>query len=383
MTGIPTPRCFFLGLAIGLCLGARGVPRVEVPTVGVALGEVATGVEASGRAEIANTGDSPLVVSRLEACCGASARLKPMTVPAGGKATLTVTLKPSFPGMIAKSVTLCCDDPVRPLVELPVTGRAVAFGGERPPAVATVFAAVIVAGLVDGFNPCAFALMLSLAGVLAVGGRRRRSRVAGGLAFCAATFITYMLMGLGLLQALRALESLRTVRDVLMAFMALALFVLAFLSLRDAARFRRIPVLSVVALKLPERVRDLVRKIAAASWSGPAVVVTGLGCGFLVTLLDALCTGQVYVPVLALLAREPEAWRSLALLVAYNLAFVAPLVAVFVLAARTTDAFTLAKWSSRNVIPAKIAVAVVFLVLAVLVFPSVGGRLADALYPRV
>ena len=85
------------------------------------------------------------------------------------------------------------------------------------------------------------------------------------------------------------------------------------------------------------------------------------------TLLDALCTGQVYVPVLALISREPGAWRSFALLVLYNLALIAPLVAVFVLASKTTDAFQMAKWSSRNVIPAKVALGVVFALLGVLI----------------
>ena len=96
---------------------------------------------------------------------------------------------------------------------------------------------------------------------------------------------------------------------------------------------------------------------------GPAVALAGFGCAFLVTLLDALCTGQVYVPVLALISREPGAWRSFALLALYNLAFVSPLVVVFVLASKTTDAFQMAKWSSRNVIPAKIALGVMFAIL--------------------
>ena len=126
------------------------------------------------------------------------------------------------------------------------------------------------------------------------------------------------------------------------------------------------PVFSVVTLKLPEGVKILIRKIVMESWSGPAVALAGFGCAFLVTLLDALCTGQVYVPVLALISREPGAWRSFALLALYNLAFIAPLVAVFVLASKTTDAFQMAKWSSRNVIPAKIALGVMFALLGIL-----------------
>lgn len=374
-------RFVFIALLLLTWFCVRAEPRVEVSPPGVALGEVTAGVEAKGSLELSNSGDSPLVVSDVMACCGASAELVPMTVPAGGRATLVVTLKPQLPGEFSKSITISCNDPKNPTVVVPVSGVAV---DGRGPSAASRFTlpAILLSGLVDGFNPCSFAIMISLAGILAIGGRRRRDRIAGGIAFCAASFLTYVLMGLGLMKALRALEELRIVHDLVMGVLALALFVLSFLSFRDAARFRRVPVFTVVTLKLPEGVKNLIRSIAMLGWRGSAVVLAGFGCGFLVTLLDALCTGLVYVPVLALIAREPGAWRSFVFLVAYNLAFIAPLVAVFVFASRTTDAFQMAKWSSRNVIPAKIALGVVFIVLGVLVFPRVGGKLADALFPR-
>ena len=93
----------------------------------------------------------------------------------------------------------------------------------------------------------------------------------------------------------------------------------------------------------------------------------GIGCGFLVTLLDSLCTGQVYVPVLALISREPGTWRSLFLLALYNLAFIAPLIAVFMLAAKGADAAQMSRWSKRNVFPSKLALGVVFALLGFLV----------------
>ena len=352
-----------------------------MPQGGILLGDVEPGEAVTATVVVSNAAERTISVSRVKACCGGEAELSPMSVPSKGEAMLTLKMRAQIPGEIAKAVTLYCDDPHQPIVKVPVTGRVVE-SAEVKMMTGVTLATVIAAGFVDGFNPCSFAIMISLAGILAIGGRRRRARIAGGLAFCAASFLTYMLMGLGLMQALRALEGLRLVHDVALGVLALALFVLSFLSFRDAARFRRIPVFTVVTLKLPEGVKNLIRTIAMSSWSGPAVVLAGFGCGFLVTLLDALCTGQVYVPALALISREPGAWRSVALLALYNLAFIVPLVAVFVLASRTTDAFQMAKWSSRNVIPAKIALGVVFLVLGVLVFPRVGGRLADALHPR-
>ena len=357
---------------------ALAAPRLAVPPEGVAFGDIPAGESASKTIELRNVSLSPVAISQVKGCCGADASLSSMLLAPSSSATLSVSLKPPLPGEFSKHVRIFCDDPERPVVVVPFTG--VAVEGQSPnAALRFTLPAVILAGVVDGFNPCSFAIMISLAGILAIGGRRRRARVLGGLAFCLGSFLTYMLMGLGLMQALRALEGLRTARDVVMTLLALVLFVLAFLSVRDAFRFRKVPVFSVVTLKLPEGVKNLIRTIAMSSWSGPAVVAAGLGCGFLVTLLDALCTGQIYVPVLALISREPGAWRSFWLLIIYNLAFISPLVAVFVIASKTTDAFQMAQWSSRNVFPAKIALGFMFAVLGALLLPAFGARLAELL----
>ena len=362
-----------LSAAMALCAFAS--PRLAVPPEGVAFGEIPASEPAAKSVELRNVSQSPVAISQVKGCCGADASLSTMRIEPSAAAKLSVSLKAMLPGEFSKHVRILCDDPGSPVVVVPVTGTAVESRSARAASHWTL-PTVVLAGIVDGFNPCSFAIMISLAGILAIGGRKRKARILGGLSFCAGTFVTYMLMGLGLMQALKVLEGLRVVHDVVMALLALSLFVLSFLSFRDALRFRKIPVFSVVTLKLPEGVKVLIRKIAMESWSGPAVVLAGFGCAFLVTLLDALCTGQVYVPVLALISREPGAWRSFALLALYNLAFVFPLVAVFVLASKTTDAFQMAKWSSRNVIPAKIALGFAFAVLGLLVFPGLAERLA-------
>ena len=366
-----------LVLALGFpAVPAFAAPRLVAPPEGVSFGEIAAGEEASKSVELRNASAHEVAVSQVRGCCGAEAALSPMRVGPGQAATLAVTVRPQLPGEFSKHVRVLCDDPESPVVVVPVTGTAAAG---RSPAAASRFTlpAVVVAGAVDGFNPCAFSIVIALAGILAVGGRRRRARMLGGWAFCLGSFLTYMAMGLGLMRALRALEGLKTAHDVVMAALALSLFVLAFLSVRDAFRYRRAGEPSVITLQLPGRVKALIRAVAEASWGGPTVVVAGLGCGFLVTLLDSLCTGQVYVPVLALISREPGAWRSFACLALYNLAFIAPLVAVFMLAAKGADAAQMSKWSKRNVFPSKLALGALFAALGVLVL--LGTRLSSFL----
>ncbi len=366
-----------LGLSVvfaAFVFAAAATPRLEVPAAGVALGEIVAGESASGTVTIRNAGDSPLGVSRVKACCGATAKLSSLNLAPGASAVLTVTLKSQLPGEISKSVHLYCDDPKSPVAVIPVTGTARARRTDGAVSRFTLLA-VVMAGVADGFNPCAFSIVIALAGILAVGGRHQRARMLGGWAFCFGSFLTYVLMGLGLMRALKALDGLETVRDVVMGALALSLFVLSFLSVRDAFRYRRARVPSVITLQLPDRVKKLIRVVAETSWSGPTVVIAGVGSGFLVTMLDSLCTGQVYVPVLALISREPEALRAFGMLIVYNLAFIAPLVTVFVLAAKGADAAQMSRWSKRNVFPSKIGLGVMFAVLGVLVLPWFGAWL--------
>ena len=330
--------------------------RLVVPPDGVAFGEIPAGEAAAKSVVLRNVSTLPVAVSQVKGCC--------------------VSLKAMLPGEFSKHVQILCDDPESPVINIPVTGMAVE-GQTSNAASRFTLPAIVLAGIADGFNPCAFSIVIVLAGILAVGGRRRRARMLGGWAFCAGSFLTYMAMGLGLMQAIKALEGLRTVHDVVMIALAASLFVLAALSVRDAFRYRRARVPSVITLQLPGRVKKLIRAVAEASWGGPAVVAAGLGCGVLVTLLDSLCTGQVYVPVLALISREPGAWRSFALLSVYNLAFIAPLVVVFVLAANGADSERMSRWSKRNVFPSKIALGVVFAILGALILMRFGARLAE------
>jgi hypothetical protein len=67
---------------------------------------------------------------------------------------------------------------------------------------------VLVAGLVDGLNPCAFATIVFFISYLAFVGRRRREVLAVGVAFTAGVFLTYLGVGAGLLRFLATLPFL-------------------------------------------------------------------------------------------------------------------------------------------------------------------------------
>ncbi len=368
--------CIALNLVLATFSGFAA-PRLIVPPEGVAFGEISAGEAAEKAIELRNVSSFPVLISQVKGCCGADAALSSMRIEPSSGATLKVSLKPTIPGEFSKHIRILCDDPECPVVVIPVTGAAVEMPSTNISSQWT-FLTVLLAGLADGFNPCAFSIIIVLAGILAVGGRKRRARLLGGWSFCTASFLTYMAMGLGLMRVLRALEGLRLFYDIVMTMLSITLFILGFLSVRDAYRYRKEKVPSAIALQLPDKVKRLIRVVAETSWNGPAVVVTGFGCGFLVTLLDSLCTGQIYIPVLALISREVEAWRSFVFLAVYNLAFIAPLIVIFILAAKGADSERMSRWSKRNVFPSKIAMGFVFVILGALILPKFGGFLVEA-----
>ncbi|MCL7454073.1 MAG: hypothetical protein M8467_13600, partial [Anaerolineae bacterium] len=64
---------------------------------------------------------------------------------------------------------------------------------------------VLGAGLIDGLNPCAFATLVFFISYLAFTGRRGRDILFVGLAFALGVFLTYLLVGVGLLKVIQSL----------------------------------------------------------------------------------------------------------------------------------------------------------------------------------
>ena len=258
-------------------LAVQAMPRLQIDPIDIDFGELEANAFVDWSCIVSNVGTTVLSVANVRACCGVSVEAFPTVLAPGMGAALRGHLNSgTLPGPFHRTVTLLTDDPERPVTVLTLAGRVrnytpiiengqvrlVSVGNPPGDAASAVSRAlpltlpvILLAGLVDGFNPCAFSIVIFLAGTLAIGGRRRRARLFGGWAFCFASFATYMVMGFGLLGASRTLGGMGFVRDVIFAALALSLFVLSALSFRDALRYRRLRVPSAITLQLPDRVK--------------------------------------------------------------------------------------------------------------------------------
>ena len=99
--------------------------------------------------------------------------------------------------------------------------------------------------------------------------------------------------------------------------------------------------------------------------------VGALGVGFVVALLESLCTGQVYLPTLVLVVRSPDMrGRALAFLLLYNLMFILPLAVVMAIAYFGARSENLRTYFRRHVGAVKLAMAILFAALGTLVLAT-------------
>jgi len=223
---------------------------------------------------------------------------------------------------------------------------------------------VVGAGLVDGLNPCAFATIVFFVSYLAFLEREGTEILAVGGAFALGVFLTYLLVGIGVLRVLEQLTFLSALRPWvygLTAAMCLALAVYSFLDYRKAhgGDFQS------MALRIPLRLRQRINRAVRSGAKARAFVPFAFVTGFVISLLELACTGQVYLPTIIFVMGQPEMQgRAFTYLLLYNLAFILPLIVVFGMAYFGTTSEQLGRFIHRRTASIKLATAALFVILA-------------------
>lgn len=227
------------------------------------------------------------------------------------------------------------------------------------------WAGVALAGLADGVNPCAFSTLVFFISLLAVAEVKGRTLLLTGMSFCLASFVTYFAIGFGLLRVLHAFWGLHLLRQVLEILMVGLLLLFAWLSFRDAFRYRASRNPDDITLQLPRPIRQLTHRVMHREIKTHHGVAMAFGIGALVTAIETVCTGQLYVPTLVFVVRSRQSVsQGLSYLALYNLMFVAPLVLVFALTYAGLTQGRLLAWSVRNVVISKCLLGFFFLAMA-------------------
>ena len=233
--------------------------------------------------------------------------------------------------------------------------------------------AVIAAGLIDGVNPCAFTVLIFFISFLTLMGYKKGNLAFIGLTFILAVFFTYLALGLGLFRGLYEFKHFYSFLRITYYSIAALCFILAFLNLRDFIVYTRTKSTDSLKVKLPKPVRSRINAIITMFYRRDAntqprvrltLIAATFGVGVLISLLEAVCTGQVYLPTIVFILKEQTLRiKALFYLLLYNLMFVIPLLLILSLAILGISSKELEKFFRKKIALIKIFMFIFFLLM--------------------
>lgn len=224
---------------------------------------------------------------------------------------------------------------------------------------------VLLAGLIDGVNPCAFATIIFFLSYLQIARRSPREMLMVGAAFISAVFLAYFSAGLVLHSVLEQMtDKISGIKPYLdWAFAGLAI-IAALISFRDAAKARK-GKLDEMTLTLPAFLKDRIRGVIRTGAKARRFVIAAFVAGVIISFLELACTGQVYAPIIYSI--QQGKMDAVVWLLAYNLAFITPLIVIFAMAFTGMSNKALIDFQTRHTFSVKIALGLVFLALAAVI----------------
>lgn len=209
--------------------------------------------------------------------------------------------------------------------------------------------AVVITGLVDSVNPCAFAVILLLLAFLFTLRKSRGRILQLGLVYIGMIFSVYFAIGLGLLQAVRISNDPHLVAK-LGAGILIGLGVLNLVEFFYPA--------FPIKLHMPKiagaRTNELIKQ---------ATLPATIGAGLLVGLCTFPCSGGIYVSIITLLNAKTTAAWGLAYLGLYNLMFVLPLFVILLAAGNRATAKAWARWERENALRIRLWYGIIMVLL--------------------
>jgi len=177
---------------------------------------------------------------------------------------------------------------------------------------------IIFAGLLDGINPCAFAVLVFLLVYLMTLTSRKRMILAG-IIYSSAVFIFYFLSGLGLFTIIQTTGMVKG-----FSFIAAAIAIIAgILMIKDAFFPGKGP-----SLAIPESRKSTINRFVEKS-SIPAAFILGI----LVGMFELPCTGGIYLAIISMISLRMNIYAGIGYLLLYNVAFIIPLLIILGLVA--------------------------------------------------
>lgn len=231
------------------------------------------------------------------------------------------------------------------------------------------FLIVLGAGLLDGFNPCAIALLLLFIGLL-VGAKDKKVLMLVSVTYITALFLSYFLIGTFFLEVLeRYTSQIDIIGKIINWFVVVLCFILFSLNFYDFIQARR-ERYGKIKNQLPKWIQKYNKKIVKTFTnlinqeenSKGIIAVLGLTflLGITLSVTELVCTGQIYFGILYGIHSVGSGYAYI-LLLFYNLMFVLPLIVIATIAVRLKSVVTISNWIREHLSTIKLVTAIFFL----------------------
>ena len=184
---------------------------------------------------------------------------------------------------------------------------------------------LIGTALVEGINPCGFAvLIVLLASLLMV--KSKRSVLIVGLSFIASVFATHLVVGFGIMEFYLISGMAPVIKTIVIAIAIPA----GIINILDFWREKP-------TLVIPTFMKPKLGKLARCASIPSAVLL-----GFFATIAGLPCTGPLYLTMLDLIADVPS--KTALYLLLYNLLYALPLFVILTIVYKETAPEDLEEW---------------------------------------
>lgn len=176
---------------------------------------------------------------------------------------------------------------------------------------------VLGGGLANGFHPCAIAVLLFFLSLLYTIKRSRGEILKIGIAYIAAMYLTYFLIGAGILRAI-------IISDTPMVMGKIGSILVIMLGS-----------FNLINHFWPQMPRIKIPKFAApyfSEWMHKATIPAATIAGALVALCAFPCSGGIYLAILSMISSKVSQTSGMIYLAIYNFMFILPLIAILAVA---------------------------------------------------
>lgn len=198
---------------------------------------------------------------------------------------------------------------------------------------------IVVAGSIDGINPCAIGMLILLLGYLMVFAKAPEKMLKTGVIYIVTIFITYFLIGLIFSQIVYHLITWKYYWQISRIFLYVisGLIILAGLvNIKDFFWYGKGFSLGVKKEQAPILMK-YIQKVSV-----PATITLGV----LVTLFELPCSLPLYVGAVTLISGT-FSLSTIGYLLVYNIMFILPLIVIFLILLLSKRVFEIKDWQER------------------------------------